>query len=72
MRKLASEIDGVDLSDNKVGDIIDLPPGEARLLVAEGWAIAERRLGGFPRVLAFRRDTDLGHHDDEDVPSCAP
>ena len=42
-RKLADCIDGIDLSGCKVGDILDLPPPEARLLIAEQWAIRERR-----------------------------
>jgi hypothetical protein len=36
--KHAAEIDGVDLSARHVGDRLALPPREARLLVAEGWA----------------------------------
>jgi hypothetical protein len=37
-RKLAECIDGVDLSDRHVGEVIDVPPAEARLLLAEQWA----------------------------------
>jgi hypothetical protein len=37
-RKLAECIDGVDLSDRRVGEIIDVSPAEARLLLAEQWA----------------------------------
>src|SRR5262245_54497351 len=43
-RKLAEVIDGVDLSGRNVGDVFDLPDEEARLLIAEGWAIPERRV----------------------------
>jgi len=64
--KLAEEIDGVDLSRNSVGEVVDLPPTEAQLLVAEGWATPERRHAGPLRVVAFRRDTDLGHSRDEE------
>ena len=42
-RKLAEKIDGVDLSANKVGDVLELEAPEASLLLAEGWAIPERR-----------------------------
>jgi hypothetical protein len=42
-KKLAERIDGVDLSANEPGDMLDLPPSEGRLLLAEGWAIIERR-----------------------------
>lgn len=66
-RKLAREIDGVDLSHIDVGEVVNLPARKARLLMAEGWAIAERRgrRAGSLRVVAFRRDTDLGHSRDE-------
>jgi hypothetical protein len=39
-RKLADFIDGVAISDYAVGDIIDLDPKEARLLLAERWAVS--------------------------------
>jgi hypothetical protein len=42
-KKLAERIDGVDLSANEPGDMLDLPASEGRLLLAEGWAIIERR-----------------------------
>jgi hypothetical protein len=41
-RKLADVMDGIDLSDHIVGDILDLPALEAELLIAEGWAAAVR------------------------------
>jgi len=37
-RKLADFIDGVDLRSHQVGDVVDLPPPNAHLLIAEGWA----------------------------------
>jgi hypothetical protein len=37
-RKFAERIDGVDLSDRRVGEVIDMSPAEARLLLAEQWA----------------------------------
>ena len=42
-RKLAPVVDGVDLSSHEVGDVFDLPPEQARLVIAEDWAIPERR-----------------------------
>ena len=42
-RKRADEIDGIDLKGFKVGDVIDLPAREARLLLAEDWAVPELR-----------------------------
>ena len=37
-RKYAEAIDGVDLSRNQVGDLLDLSARDARMLIAEGWA----------------------------------
>lgn len=37
-RKYAEAIDGVDLSRNQVGDLLDLSVRDARMLIAEGWA----------------------------------
>jgi hypothetical protein len=37
-RRLAEQIDGVDLTHFGVGDVLDLPAHEAMLLLAEGWA----------------------------------
>jgi hypothetical protein len=50
-RKFAERLDGVDLSGCHVGDQLDLSPADARLLVAERWAI----------VLAERRHANQGH-----------
>ena len=65
-RKLANVMDGVDVTNYEPGDLIDLPERKARLLVAEGWAIADLRIAGPARVLAFRRATDPGHSRDHD------
>jgi len=37
-KKLAEVINGIDLSDRRVGDVVDLPRHDAELLLAEGWA----------------------------------
>ena len=37
-RKLAEQLDGVDLSPYEVGDVLDLSAPDARLLIAERWA----------------------------------
>ena len=42
-RKHAERIDGVDLRAYAVGDTLDLPPDDARILLAEEWAALERR-----------------------------
>jgi hypothetical protein len=59
-RKLANEVDGIDLSPWKVGDILEMSPRDALMLVAEGWAeLLERRelgpAGQRPRSLAADR-----------------
>jgi len=41
IKKFAERIDGVDLSCHDAGDLIDLQRAEARLLLAEGWAVRE-------------------------------
>lgn len=38
IRKLAERVNGVDLSKVHVGDSLDLPSWDARILIAEGWA----------------------------------
>jgi hypothetical protein len=43
-RKLADQMDGIDLKGQEVGSLLDLPEAEASLLVAEDWAILERRM----------------------------
>jgi hypothetical protein len=62
-RKLAEQIDGVDLSHNDVGTLMELPDRKAHLLIAEGWALEDRRLpflGRRDMVVAFRRANDPG------------
>jgi len=44
-RKLAECIDGIDLSEVRPGDIIDVPAREAALLLAERWAVRARTIG---------------------------
>jgi hypothetical protein len=48
IRKLAEQIDGVNLTEHQVGDVLDLAPLEAELLTLEGWAIRERRTSARP------------------------
>jgi hypothetical protein len=56
-RKLADRIDGIDLVGRHPGDLLDLPPEDAWLLVAEHWAIPERRQHQ-SKTLMRRRATD--------------
>ena len=55
-KKFADEIDGVDLSQNHVGDTLDLPQPKARLLLGEQWAAPERREGSPPSAFGRRSD----------------
>jgi hypothetical protein len=43
VKKVAQMIDGIDLRAYEPGDILDLEPSEARLLVEEGWAESRDR-----------------------------
>jgi len=45
VRKLADSLDGIDVSGQREGDVLDLPAGRAALLIAEHWAVPvqERR-----------------------------
>lgn len=38
-RKYADRIDGVNLRGCEVGDVLDLTPSDARMLLAERWAV---------------------------------
>ena len=38
-RKLADRIDGVDLTSHSVGDVFEVAPHAAQLLITEGWAV---------------------------------
>jgi hypothetical protein len=40
IRKFALRVNGIDLSNLKVGDVIDLPDHPAKILLAEQWAEA--------------------------------
>jgi hypothetical protein len=37
-RKLALVLNGIDVSHLNVGDVMELPPASAKMMVAEGWA----------------------------------
>ena len=42
-RKLADCVDGIDITAYRVGDVLDLPTAEAKTLMAEDWAMPDRR-----------------------------
>jgi hypothetical protein len=56
--KYAEAIDGVDLRDHRVGDIVNLSADQEKLLIAEGWAepFLERRSRTARRNLMRRPD----------------
>lgn len=45
IKKLAEVIDGIDLTAVKAGDVLNLERSEAQLLIVEGWAVLEDRVG---------------------------
>jgi hypothetical protein len=45
-KKLAEQMDGVDVSACEVGDVLNVSLRDARLFVAEAWAIPDRRCDG--------------------------
>jgi hypothetical protein len=68
-KKLAERVDGIDVSRHRVGDILNLPPKKARLLIAEHWATAEERRrtqGRTPRPERRRRTSPPLEPDPED------
>lgn len=42
IKKFAESINGIDLHSCSVGDLLDLEPFQAELLIAEGWATPAR------------------------------
>lgn len=59
IRKFADCIDGVDLRGHDVDEVLDVSPRDAQLLLAEEWAIAERRSADLPHKSERRAST---HH----------
>ena len=57
-RKYADSIDGINLRGRQPGDVFELRPEDARLLVAEEWAVPERREGQAPGS-PHRREGDF-------------
>lgn len=55
-RKHADRLDGIDLSKHRVGDVLDLPAGDAQLIIAEEWAVPDRRFLSGPSPHKRRAD----------------
>lgn len=70
MCKLAEEsLDGVDVRDRHVGDVLDLPSAQAHVLVAERWAIPDRRVDAGVVPVVERRRTDVTRSQHSDLKS---
>jgi hypothetical protein len=57
-KKLADQLDGIDVSGCQEGDLLDLPAHDANVLIEEGWAIRERRVCSEPAHGRGRRADD--------------
>ena len=57
LRKHANRIDGVDLFAREVGDVFEVSEPDGRLLLAEEWAVPERRERSRPTMYR-RREHD--------------
>jgi hypothetical protein len=63
-RVLAHYLDGVDVRNRQIGDVLDLSPQEAQLLIAERWAVPERRIADRPPPPTGDRRRDPSLPDD--------
>ena len=63
VRKLADKIDGVDLRGHQIDEVFDVSPIDARLLMAEEWAIAERRSADLPHRVERRSGSHIDVRD---------
>ena len=61
IRKHAERIDGVDLRGCEPGDVLDVSAADGRLLIAEQWAMPERRELQQP-CSPTRREDDFNQH----------
>ena len=43
LKKFAERVDGVDLRGRSIGEVMELPSADGALLVAEQWAMPDRR-----------------------------
>lgn len=64
-RRLANQIDGVNLAGHEVGDVLEVTPHDAQLLIAEEWAIPTTEL---PRPVASRMTSSDLLREDTDQP----
>ncbi len=67
VRKLADLMDGVDVRGYNAGDLLDLPTGDACALLAEQWAIRDRRESATPHSVERRSHRQTPSSADDDV-----
>ena len=60
VRKFANALNGIDLSKVTVGDVINLLPHQAAMLVAEGWAVDAPETPGSALGASALDRTDAG------------
>lgn len=60
VRKFANALNGIDLSKVSVGDVINLLPHQAAMLVAEGWAVDAPDRDGRTLGASSRERADIG------------
>jgi hypothetical protein len=58
VRKLADRVDGIDLTNHGVGEVIELPEMDGRLIVAERWGEFARREADLEDDSAAARSLD--------------
>jgi hypothetical protein len=67
VRKLADVIDGVDVSAYSAGDLVDLNPSDAGLLIAEQWAILDRRTSRAACAVERRHHSQSARRKDHEI-----
>jgi hypothetical protein len=58
VRKLADRVDGIDLTNHDVGQLIELPDMDGHLIVAERWGEFARREADLEEDLSAARSLD--------------
>jgi len=64
VRKFANVLNGVDLSNIGVGDVVDLMPYQAKMLILEGWAEEAPHAPG--RLIDLQSAKDFNISDNEE------
>jgi len=59
-KKLANVLNGVDLTQARVGRLMTVPDPDGEMLIAEGWAVPHFGAGTVPSPLAEAADQNRG------------